>query len=313
MRARILAITLCLLTMNSLTSQAQFDVHFTHYWALQSYYNPAAAGASGKMNVLGTYSMQMAGYTNAPATMLLTADYTLPTDAKNHGVSAGLMSDKIGLFNNQRIFGGYSYRMRLWGGNLAVGIHAGILDQTFDGSKVDAEDSSDPALPSSSVDGTAFDLGAGFLYTNRSFYAGIASLHITAPTLELGETNEMNIKRSYYFQAGGNIQLKNPLLSLQPSVQLISDLVSWRADITARGTYSYDEKKYYVGLTYSPLTSVAILLGGEINNVRFGYAYELFTNGVGIIHGSHDLFVGYAFDLDLAKKGKNKHKSVRIL
>ena len=312
MRTRTTTILVCLLTMISLTSKAQFDVHFTHYWALQSYYNPAVAGASGKMNILGTYSLQMAGYTNAPATMLVTADYALPTEGKNHGVSVGLMSDKIGLFNNQRIYGGYAYRMRLWGGNLALGVHAGVLDQTFDGSKVDAEDT-DPVLPSSSVDGSAFDLGAGILYSHRLFYAGIASMHITAPTVELGETNEINIKRSYYFQAGGNIRLKNPLLSVQPSVQLMSDFAFWRADITARGTYTYDEKSYYVGLTYSPLTSVSLLLGGEINNVRFGYAYELFTNGVGIIHGSHDLFIGYLMDLDLAKKGKNKHKSVRIL
>ena len=47
--------------------------------------------------------------------------------------------------------------------------------------------------------------------------------------------------------------------------------------------------------------------------VSFGYAYELFTSGVGFIHGSHDLYVGYVMDLDLFKKGKNKHKSIRIL
>ncbi|MBR5963024.1 MAG: PorP/SprF family type IX secretion system membrane protein [Bacteroidaceae bacterium] len=313
MRTRLYIFVFCMLALASLPSQAQFDVHFTHYWALQGYYNPAVAGASGRMNILGTYSLQMAGYTNAPATMLLTADYALPTEEKRHGVSAGLLSDKIGLFNNQRIFGGYAYRMPLWGGNLAMGVHAGILDQTFDGSKVNAEDTNDPVLPSASVDGTAFDLSAGIIYTSRQFYAGIASMHLTAPTIKLGETNEINIKRSYYFQAGGNIRLNNPLLSVQPSVQFMSDLVSWRADITARGTYTYDEKSYYAGLTYSPFTSVALLLGGEINSVRFGYAYELFTNGVGLIQGSHDLFVGYVMDLDLGKKGKNKHKSVRIL
>lgn len=96
-------------------------------------------------------------------------------------------------------------------------------------------------------------------------------------------------------------------------MQVMTDLQAWRADLTVRGTYTYDEKRYYAGLTYSPMTSVAILLGGEINSVTFGYAYELFTSGVGFIHGSHDLHVGYVMDLDLFKKGKNKHKSIRIL
>lgn len=96
-------------------------------------------------------------------------------------------------------------------------------------------------------------------------------------------------------------------------MQVMTDLQAWRADLTVRGTYTYDEKRYYAGFTYSPMTSVAILLGGEINSVSFGYAYELFTSGVGLIHGSHDLYVGYVMDLDLFKKGKNKHKSIRIL
>lgn len=96
-------------------------------------------------------------------------------------------------------------------------------------------------------------------------------------------------------------------------MQVMTDLQAWRADLTVRGTYTYDEKRYYAGLTYSPMASVAILLGGEINSVSFGYAYELFTSGVGLIHGSHDLYVGYVMDLDLFKKGKNKHKSIRIL
>ena len=39
MRTQITTILVCLLTMISLTSKAQFYVHFTHYWALQSYYN----------------------------------------------------------------------------------------------------------------------------------------------------------------------------------------------------------------------------------------------------------------------------------
>ena len=294
-------------------ARAQFDTHFTHYWALQGYYNPAVAGLSGRLNIYGTYAMQMAGYTNAPATMLIGADMVLPTAKKNQAVSANLYNESIGLFTNQRLFAGYSYRFKLWGGRMAIGTSAGSLEQKFDGSKVEAEENTDAAFPSSEVDGMGFDLTAGMHYTHRLFYAGLSVMHLTAPTIELGETNEIKIDPTYYFSGGCNIQLKNPLLSIQPSMQVMTDLQAWRADLTLRGTYTYDEKRYYVGLTYSPLTSVAILLGGEINSVSFGYAYELFTSGVGLIHGSHDLHVGYVMDLDLFKKGRNKHKSIRIL
>ena len=302
---------LCMLC--AVVARAQFDTHFTHYWALQGYYNPAVAGLSGRLNIYGTYAMQMAGYTNAPTTMLVGADMALPTERKNQAVSANLYNESIGLFTDQRLFVGYAYRFSLWGGCMGMGVSAGSLEQKFDGSKVDAESSNDAAFPTSEVDGMGLDLTIGAHYTHRLFYAGMSVMHLTAPTIELGETSEVKVSPTYYFSGGGNIQLKNPLLSIQPSVQLMTDLQAWRADFTMRGTYTYDEKRYYAGLTYSPMTSVAILLGGEVNSVTFGYAYEIFTSGVGLIHGSHDLYVGYVMDLDLFKKGKNKHKSIRIL
>lgn len=307
-----LILTLCALLL-AVTVRAQFDTHFTHYWALQGYYNPAVAGLSGKLNIYGTYAMQMTGFTNAPSTMLVGADMVLPTEKKNHAMSANLYSESIGLFSNQRLFVGYAYRFNLWGGKLAVGVNAGSLEQKFDGSKVETEDPSDDAFPSSEVEGMGFDLTAGVHYNHRFFHAGLSMMHVTAPTIELGEKNEIKIDPTYYFSGGGNIQLKNPLLSVQPSLQVMTDLQAWRADVTVRGAYTYDEKRYYVGLTYSPMTSVAVLLGGEINSVTFGYAYEIFTSGVGLIHGSHDLYVGYVMDLDWFKKGRNKHKSIRIL
>ena len=297
----------------AVTARAQFDTHFTHYWALQGYYNPAVAGLSGRLNMYGTYAMQMAGYTNAPTTMLVGADMALPTEKKNQAVSANIYNESIGLFTNQRLFAGYAYHFDLWGGRMGMGFNAGSLEQKFDGSKVEAEESNDAAFPTSEVDGMGLDLTAGVHYTHHLFYAGLSVMHITAPTIELGETNEIEIDRTYYFSGGSNIQLKNPLLSIQPSLQLMTDLQAWRADFTVRGTYTYDEKRYYAGLTYSPMTSAAILLGGEINSVSFGYAYEIFTSGVGLIYGSHDLYIGYVMDVDLFKKGRNKHKSIRIL
>ena len=312
MDSRRIILTLCV-ALTALVARAQFDTHFTHYWALQGYYNPAVAGLSGRLNLYGTYAMQMAGYTHAPATMLFGADMVLPTEKKNQAVSANLYNESIGLFTNQRLFAGYAYRFNLWGGRMAVGVNAGSLEQKFDGSKVESEESNDIAFPSSEVDGMGLDLTAGVHFAHPLFYAGLSVMHLTAPAIELGETYEIKIDRTYYLSGGGNIQLKNPLLSIQPSLQLMTDLQTWRADLTVRGTYTYDEKRYYAGLTYSPMTSVAILLGGEINSVSFGYAYEIFTSGVGLIHGSHDLYVGYVMDVDLFKKGKNKHKSIRIL
>ena len=186
MYIRKIILTLCALLL-AVTARAQFDTHFTHYWALQGYYNPAVAGLSGKLNIYGTYAMQMTGFTNAPATMLVGADMVLPTERKNHAVSANLYNESIGLFTNQRLFAGYAYRFKLWGGRMAVGVNAGSLEQKFDGSKVETEESNDAAFPSSEVDGMGFDLTGGVHYEHRFFHVGLSVMHLTAPVIELGE------------------------------------------------------------------------------------------------------------------------------
>ena len=129
----------------------------------------------------------------------------------------------------------------------------------------------------------------------------------------MGETNDFQIDPYYNFTAGGNIQLKNPLISIQPSVQVMTDFVTYRADITARGSYKYNEKLFFGGATYSPSTSVTFFAGMEVLNFTLSYGYELFTSGIGAKNGSHDIYLGYDIKLDLYKKGKNKHNSIRIL
>ena len=136
---------------------------------------------------------------------------------------------------------------------------------------------------------------------------------INAPTILLGETNETEVAPYFNFTAGGNIMLKNTLMSIQPSLQVMTDFVAWRADITARGTYEYDGKQYFGGVTYSPGVSMTLFLGLEIMNITASYGYELFTSGIGAENGSHDIFLGYQINLDIFKKEKNKHNSIRIL
>ena len=125
--------------------------------------------------------------------------------------------------------------------------------------------------------------------------------------------NEIKISPYFNFMAGGNIPVKNSLITIQPYMQVMTDLVSWRASITAIGTYSYNGKEFFGGVTYSPMTSVAFILGMDMKNITVSYAYELFTSGVGAENGNHDVFIGYKVDLGMFKKGKNKHNSIRIL
>ena len=93
----------------------------------------------------------------------------------------------------------------------------------------------------------------------------------------------------------------------------MTDFVSWRTDITAKGTYKYNDKLFFGGITYSPSTSVTVFLGAEMLNITLSYGYEMFTSGIGAKNGNHDIFLGYKLNLDMFKKEKNKHNSIRVL
>lgn len=293
--------------------RAQYDPSFSHYWAMQTAYNPAAAGKESKVNVDVAYNMTLTGFENNPKTMYAAADLPFFFLGTYHGVGAKFTNDKIGLFSHNTFAIQYAFKVKLLGGMLSIGVQPALLGENFDGSKLELEESGDPAFSTSELTGSAFDLGAGVYYSTNKWYAGFSVQHILAPTVELGEANELEIDRTYYFMAGGNIRLRNPLLSIQPSVLGRTDGVAYRADVTARLTYQHEKRKLYLGVGYSPTNSVTLYLGGNFHGVSLGYSYEAYTNGVKLGNGSHELKVGYQTDLNLFKKGRNKHQSVRIL
>ena len=93
----------------------------------------------------------------------------------------------------------------------------------------------------------------------------------------------------------------------------MSDGVGYKGQLTGRLRYTHDEKMMYGGLSYSLQNSVTLLLGGNFHGVTVGYSYEVYTSAINIGNGSHELFVGYQTEMNLFKKGRNRHQSVRIL
>lgn len=292
---------------------AQYDVSFAHYWAMEPSFNPATVGKEAKLNVAAAYAIQMAGYEHNPNTMYAAADMPFVLLRAYHGVGLQFMNDAIGLFKHKRLSLQYAYQRSLLGGKISAGIQAGMLSENFDGSKLELDDPNDPAFTNSSINGSEFDLAAGLYYQTRKWYVGISGLHLNSPKVELGEKNELDIPATYYLTGGYNIQLNHPFLSIHTSVLGRTDGTAWRADVTGRLKYEHEKRVLYGGLTYSPTNSVTVMLGGRIYGVHIGYSYEIYTSAISMGNGSHELFVGYQTELNLYKKGKNLHKSVRIL
>lgn len=294
-------------------ADAQYDVSFAHYWAMEPSFNPSTVGKEAKLNVTGTYALQLAGFEHNPKTMYAAADMQLYGLGAYHGVGVQLMNDDIGLFSHKRLAVQYAYQRRLLKGKLSLGVQLGILGETFDGSKAELEEGNDPVLSAQAVNGSGFDLAAGFYYQTSNWYVGLSALHLNSPVVELGETSELSIDATYYFTAGYNIQLNHPFFKIQTSMLGRTDGTVWRADLTGRVKYEHDKKVMYGGLSYSPTNSVTVLIGGLWHGIHLGYSYEIYTSAINVGNGSHELFVGYQTELNLYKKGRNLHKSVRLL
>lgn len=303
-----------LLLLASQMAEAQMDVQFSDYTRLRSYYNPAVSGTDGKLNVAGAYSMQFVGYENAPATMYVGADLPIYFLGPRHGAGLNLMSDKAGIFTTQKIGLQYAFNMKLGKKTrLAIGVQAALLQEKINASNIKLEQDNDPAFPTSEVNGSRVDFAAGLYFYHPKYWAGVSAQHLARPLVEMGEKNEFQFERIYYLMGGGNIRIKNTFLFLQPSFLVTTDFLNWREDVQCRLAYEYESRSFYAGVGYSPDISTTFLVGGNFHGISLGYSYQMYTSGIGLVNGSHEITLGYQVDLDLFKKGRNKHKSVRFL
>lgn len=338
MKKKFLPIVIILIGSSSV--KAQFDTQLSNYWATISYFNPAYAGRSGNLEATLMSRIQWLGISGAPRTTILTANMPYQLLGRTHGVGALMYSDRSGLFSTTAYYGQYAWKKKLFKGDFSAGLQGGSISQSFDGTKVyipedDYHSTTDEAIPVSSVSGSGIDLSIGLFYSKEKWFAGLSVNHLLSPHINLNENNIFEIPRSYYFVGGYNIQLNNPLLELQStlllktmqmsSYSLSSDSLTekikgntlkamWhnsQADISVRMIYN---KKFWAGLSLRYGDAVVLMLGGKFKMIEAGYAYDFpVSRIIKTSTGSHELFIRYNMDLNLKKKGKNKHKSVRIL
>ena len=296
--------------------RAQDDVQLSQYFLGMGYYNPAYAGTTGDLNMLGFFRQQWIGMPQAGTSFFVIADMPLTFGKTNHGIGLVVNTESIGLYQNTKVAFQYAYKQKLFGGTLSVGLQGGIFNKTFDGTKVyipesDYHQLEDEAIPRTSVQAMALDVNAGVYYTHKHFYVGFGATHLTSPEMQFEENAYTYLSTGLNLTGGYNIQFNNPLYELQPSVFLKTDMQTFQADITARMVYN---KMFNGGLSWRVNESVVVLLGATFGRFQVGYAYDFPTTAMlKGSSGSHEVLVRYQLKLKKTKTGKNRHKSVRIL
>ena len=297
---------------------SQQEVGFSQYFTAMGYYNPAYAGKSGDINVMMQSRLQWYGaINNAPSSAFVAADMPLNYQNIQQGVGIVVFYDKASsLYQRTNIAAQYAYKKKMGKGILSIGLQAGQISETFRGDSVRLSDmeGNDDIIARAAVNGKALDMAIGLFYSTEKYYAGIATTHLLAPKINMGENMEMKVDRVYNLIAGYNILTRNPLFELQPSLFLLTNLQMAAGDITARVVYN---KMYNGGLGVrindkAGVNAVIFYLGANIKRFRLGYAYDFPTSVISKI-GSHELMLSYQVELEKPKGKRNKHKSVRIL
>lgn len=311
---RVAMVLLVLLAgMGANRVQAQQDVAFLHYWRMETQWNPAAVGQSPQLSIQGAVQTHAMGYEQAGSTMWAGADMAFALGRTFHGVGAMFLNDNIGLFSHKRFSLQYAYHQPWRGGTIALGLQADMLQEGIDGSKADLGDKNDPAFPTTQVNGSAFDLSVGSYYQRKGFRLSAAYHHLAAPTVRLGETHELPIRGVLNVGTQYNIRTSSPLFSITPSAMLRSDFTDYRVDLTLRGEYKFENRLIFGGINYAPQRSVGLFVGGTLQGIDISYGYEANTSGLGLGAGQHEIVIAYRLPIDLGKKQRNLHKSVRWL
>lgn len=303
-----------------LGSRAQFDGQWTQYMLNPGLYNAGAVGLNSDLNVHLTFREQWTDVKNAPSTFGLHVGSPLRIGNQVSGIGLIMLNENIGLFRTQWLQLQYAYKKKILGGELSLGLQGGLLQENFDASRIyipssDYHTSADASIPSGTIDGMIPDFSLGVWFTRSQWYAGLSCSHLLGGNIHLKqkegdaetEGTRFNVTRTLYLTGGYNIQLRNPLLSLQPSLLVMSDLVAVQTDLSAIVRYA---DKYWGGLDFRPGSALGILIGTTFDfGLSVGYSYDITMVPTS---GSHEVFIGYRKKIDTSRINK-KQKSIRIL
>lgn len=320
------AAAIALAAMRGGTAMAQNDMVLTQHWALPTLYNPARAGETDFLRIRGAARLQWIGVENAPRSFSGAAD--TPVKAGNGRIGAGALvsQESIGLFSNLLAAAQGCYRFKALKGTLSVGLQAGYYNTRFRGSDIyipdddDYHKPDDPSLPRQDLSGNAVDFSLGLSYSRPSFHIALAGAHLTAPgislTLEGSESEEprqfeSKLRRTLYFDTGGNITLRNTLFQLQPSLLAAADSESFSAVMSMRAVYN---RFLSFGIGYRWNDAVSVMVGASFRNFFIGYSFDYSTSAIArASSGSHEIVAGYQIKLDLSGKNRHRHRSIRIM
>lgn len=290
------------------TSVCAQDPHFTQFHRIPTYYNPAAAGQNVEhIRLTMLYRNQWASVTSPFVTQSVFFD----KQVSKIGLGATLINNTSGDagFRQLYINGTLSYRANLGNHQFAGGVQLGLIQKSFDPSKMTFDDQYNPdqGYNSSNATNETFsytklirpDFGLGFLWTygqkkENSYhpYFGMSFQHINQSKETFIETTNI-IPRKIVMQGGVGIHV-NEQLDLIPMFMYQQQQFSKELmyGIIAKVPLQ-DRNHFEAGVFHRKKDAVSAYVGYQWNSYMLGASYDVNISGLTGGHGAFEVTLTY--------------------
>jgi len=293
------------------TSFSQQDPQFSQNMFNHMFINPGYAGANDAICASLLARQQWVGFKGAaqgstdpvnvyPKTYLFNFD--APVRVLHGGIGLSIMQDQLGFEKTLGLKIAYAYRHVIGNGTLGVGLQGYFVNKSIDFSKFIYIDANDPLITGTGVkSGMATTAAFGLWYSIPSkMYVGFSANQLMKSKIPYPTPlGSPTLATHFYLEGGYFYQLGNPLLELDPSFLIKSDMASTQFDINCLLKY---DNKVWGGLSYRYTDAIAVLLGYQkvmpYGTARIGYSYDITTSALGAkkrSSGSHEIFISYCF------------------
>ena len=265
-----------------LTSQYMFNNYLL---------NPAEAGSVDYIPITLSARAQWNGIKGAPKTQFLSAHSKL---GKNNGVGGYVYKDETGPISQQGIQLSYAYHLSI---NEEAKISFSLAGMLFfydiNRAALIPDEADDAALNTLKANSISPDINFGILYYTDKYRVGFSSPQLLQNSIysSAGDINLTKLARHYYLFGEYEFEM-NDKIDLVPStlVKYVSG-APFQFDLNVKALYL---KKYWIGASYRYNNAVVAMLGLNMENFSFGYAYDYsMTDIADYSGGAHEIFLTY--------------------
>ncbi len=312
---------------NSTGNQCQAqDVQFSQFYSAPVYLNPSMIGFSEAPRISINFRDQLAGFDGSFVTGAISYDQHF--HAMRSSLGLNLVMDRAGgLMNTLHLTGVYAYHMPMGENfNVKAGFNFGVIQQSLNATEFVFADMINPnavadniAFPTSeapleNINQTKFDVGAGFLLYNETFYAGASFKHLTQPEFiyssNSDDGNKLSILSSIH--VGKTFYLNDPFFEKDRWYVVPNALFAHQFNFIQVNVGTYVGHGPIFGglwLRHTIQNSDALigLIGFKKGIFKIAYSYDADLGKVKTSAGAHEISLTF----DMGKSEYNKRK-VRI-